>query len=493
MRVFNVNKGIGYASSGVEYAQKYRKELFEAGPVDDYYIFLNYISTNVSIYTDLMNFERKQVLWIYNVLSGRPAQDSDYPIEKFLNALAAPYKVTFEDDKRLTVQLEHEDVRYELTKINTDKLNIVRQFEKNKLVQILHFDHSLNNFEEYQAGKLARRVFFKLNGEKAFEQFYENGEITVTLIDNQILYGLTGFFTYFMQKLGLKADDAVIIDRSLDAAEILLPDLVGKVRLFSVVHAEHYNENLSTGTHILWNNNYEYVFDNANYFEAIIVSTERQKEVLKAQLAKPTKIVVIPVGYIEKIVESTNYQPFSLITASRLASEKHIDIIIKAVVAAKSKIPELKLDIYGEGGERGKLEQLINELKATDYIKLKGHHKLTSVYKQYGAYVSASTSEGFGLSLLEATAESLPIIGADVDYGNREFIVDGKSGLLYPRGDFSQMVNSLEQALLTFYATNMVETARPIVRRQARKYLKENVAKVWEELMLGKGVATDEG
>lgn len=493
MRVFNINKGIGFASSGVEYAQKYRKELFETSSVDDYYIFLNYISTNIAIYTDLMNFERQQVLWIYNVLSGRPTQASDYPIETFLSTLAAPYKTTFEDDKRLTVQLEQGDVRYELTKINTDKLNIVRQFEKNKLVRTLHFDHSLNNFEEYQAGKLARRVFFKTNGEQAFEQFYLNNEITVTLINNQILYGFTGFLNYFMQTLNLKADDAVIIDRSLDVAEIILPSLVGKTRLFSVVHAEHYNENLSTGDHILWNNNYEYVFDNANYFEAIIVSTERQKEVLTAQLAKPTKVVVIPVGYIEKVVESTDYQPFSLVTASRLAGEKHIDVIIKAVVAAKSKLPALKLDIYGEGGERTKLEQLINELNAGDYIKLKGHHKLTSVYKQYGAYISASTSEGFGLSLLEATAESLPIIGADVDYGNREFIIDGESGLLYPRGDFDQMVIYLEKAVLDFYEQNMVETARPIVRKQARKYLKENVAKVWEELMLGKGVTTDEG
>jgi Domain of unknown function (DUF1975). len=39
MNVYSVNKGIGYASSGVEYAQMYRKELFEYLDLNDQYIF----------------------------------------------------------------------------------------------------------------------------------------------------------------------------------------------------------------------------------------------------------------------------------------------------------------------------------------------------------------------------------------------------------------------------------------------------------------------
>ena len=68
----------------------------------------------------------------------------------------------------------------------------------------------------------------------------------------------------------------------------------------------------------------------------------------------------------------TSRRPYSLITASRLASEKHIDWLIEAVVMAKQHLPELTFDIYGEGGQRQLLEELIAKHQASDYIKLKG-------------------------------------------------------------------------------------------------------------------------
>lgn len=83
MNVYSVNKGIGYASSGVEYAQKYRKELFEEIDVNDYYIFLDYLSTNITVYTDLLGYHQEQILWIYNFLSERNAELSTYSVDRF--------------------------------------------------------------------------------------------------------------------------------------------------------------------------------------------------------------------------------------------------------------------------------------------------------------------------------------------------------------------------------------------------------------------------
>ena len=46
--------------------------------------------------------------------------------------------------------------------------------------------------------------------------------------------------------------------------------------------------------------------------------------------------------------------------------------------------------------------------------------------------MTASTSEGFGLTLMEAIGSGLPLIGFDVPYGNQTFIEDGKNGYLIP-------------------------------------------------------------
>ena len=54
--------------------------------------------------------------------------------------------------------------------------------------------------------------------------------------------------------------------------------------------------------------------------------------------------------------------------------------------------------------------------------------KPVEYYREYSGYISGSTSEGFGLSLMEAVGSGLPLIGLDVPYGNQTFIENGKNG-----------------------------------------------------------------
>ena len=61
-----------------------------------------------------------------------------------------------------------------------------------------------------------------------------------------------------------------------------------------------------------------------------------------------------------------------------------------------------------------------------------GHANLEEIYKNYEVYLSASTSEGFGLTLMEAIGSGLPIIGFDVPYGSQTFVTEGKNGYLIP-------------------------------------------------------------
>ena len=62
-------------------------------------------------------------------------------------------------------------------------------------------------------------------------------------------------------------------------------------------------------------------------------------------------------------------------------------------------MPQLTFDIYGHGNERSRIEEIIKENEAQDYIQLKGHKKLDEIYANYDLFVSASTSEGFWFDL----------------------------------------------------------------------------------------------
>ena len=105
---------------------------------------------------------------------------------------------------------------------------------------------------------------------------------------------------------------------------------------------------------------------------------------------------------------------YSLITASRLATEKHVDWIVEAVAEARKVIPELTLDIYGQGPEEQKIREAMQKHNLADAVRLMGQQNLEEVYKDYEVYIAGSTSEGFGLTLLEAVGSGLPIIGFDV-------------------------------------------------------------------------------
>jgi len=117
-------------------------------------------------------------------------------------------------------------------------------------------------------------------------------------------------------------------------------------------------------------------------------------------------------------------------------------------------VKDISLDIYGKGGEEGMIREQIKQRKCEDCIRLCGQQNLDEVYKNYEAYLSGSTSEGFGLTLMEAVGSGLPIIGFDVRYGNPNFIDDGKNGYLIPVHDKiekQERVQKLAEAIVRLF------------------------------------------
>ncbi|WP_429940779.1 MULTISPECIES: glycosyltransferase [unclassified Enterococcus] len=176
-----------------------------------------------------------------------------------------------------------------------------------------------------------------------------------------------------------------------------------------------------------------------------------------------------------------------------IADEKHVDDLVKAVIKAKPLIPELSFSIYGEGKHRNPLLQLIKENNASDYIKLMGHHELTEIYRNHGVYVSASLSEGFGLSLLEALSNGLVFVGYDVDYGNAEFMIDGKNAIKIPYEKGHLQSEVLKNAILSLYGIEPdgtkkenhfdIESGMKVSYERSKAYTADKIKNSWEEIL----------
>lgn len=508
MRVFNVNKAIGLASSGVEYAQRYRRELFAGiAGVDDYYVFTDYLATNLSVFSDRLGFAHAQVLWIYNLVTGRDTLPCTLRAEEFLSTIGQPHTSEVHPD-HVDVALTGSAVRYRIQTLPGGFVDRVETLVGGQVVRVEHYDETLNNVEHFHENRLVRRVLHTPDGRVGAEQFYSDREITLTRVTpasplydraarrgwrdpgsfrgDVLIEGRSRFFQFVFARLFSRPDDVVIVDRALDVIDGIYP-VIGEHRLYSVVHAEHFDLTQADDGVLLWNNHYENVFTRPDLVDGFIVSTRRQGDVLKGQLASrggdgDRAVVCIPAGFAHEHAAEPDYDPLAIVTASRLADEKHLDLLVRAVAEARKAVPGLRLDIYGEGN-RVRLLAVIGETKTQDCVRLMGHRELDGLLGAYALYVTASTSEGFGLSLLEAMAQSLPIVGFDVEYGNRELVSPGVNGRLVPFTSSERDVTALAEAVVEVLTSGTLDDLRCQSLRRAEAYTAASVRRLWERLL----------
>lgn len=102
------------------------------------------------------------------------------------------------------------------------------------------------------------------------------------------------------------------------------------------------------------------------------------------------------------------------------------------------------------------------------------------------AYVAASQSEGFGLTLMEAIGSGLPIVGFDVRYGNQTFIDDGQNGYRIPitdEMDQKEKIKLLSERIVRMFTEDDMDAFSGHSYEKAKEYLTKEVVHRWIELL----------
>lgn len=496
MTVYNINLGIGWASSGVEYAQAYRSSIFRNRQIPAKFIFTDmFPQDNLADLTRNLGFVDEDIIWLYTFFTDQKVAPVSFSLDDLIASIAYPITRQEQGQGILRLHCEGQDLFYTvyLAKGSQDLVHRVELVSKGKLIRKDYYQAS-KVFSEYfrpldGRATLYQRRFFNSDGSTAYEEFFRGGQ-SVFHFDKGLYFSKPELIGKMMDDLALTSQDLVILDRATDTGQAVFSH-VKPAKLAVVVHAEHYSQNQTTDQTILWNNYYEYEFSHADKVDVFITATDKQAQLMAQQFERYTpyrpRIVTIPVGSIDQLQKPAHTrQPYSLITASRLATEKHVDWLVKAVIALHQDLPELTLDIYGKGGEEDKLRRIIEQAKASDYIRLMGHQDLTKVYQDYQLYVSASKSEGFGLTLLEAIGSGLGMIGFDVPYGNQTFIDPGRNGYRIPvaaTDDEAAIVTAFAQTIKAYYAQDQVAAFQERSYEIAQGYLTSLVEEDWQALV----------
>jgi len=203
-----------------------------------------------------------------------------------------------------------------------------------------------------------------------------------------------------------------------------------------------------------------------------VVSSYLKRLILERDIYMADKIEVIPLPNDEKLFypdPTITEDPNLILSVSRLTVQKRLDILIRAMAILREELPHLRVEIYGDGPESGKLLALINNFQLEKRIRIfapVAQDQLRKLYNKAAIVVLNSVNEGFGLALTEAMLCRRPVIGTESG-GIMDIIDENKTGLLIAEDNSEELAMAIRQLI------NNPELRRKLGEAGYQKAIKE--------------------
>jgi len=174
----------------------------------------------------------------------------------------------------------------------------------------------------------------------------------------------------------------------------------------------------------------------------------------------------------------------TIVAVGRLIPVKNYPLLIRAFAMLHSEYPDYQLQIFGQGEELEKLQELTKQLDVQRDVCFCGFtENVLEQIKTAGMYVLSSDYEGVSNSLLEAMALGVPVIATDCPIGGATSLIqNGENGLLIPVGDENSLYESMKR-----YAKHIAFADK--CGQNAAKVRNENettrIAKLWKDCISG--------
>ncbi len=169
-----------------------------------------------------------------------------------------------------------------------------------------------------------------------------------------------------------------------------------------------------------------------------------------------------------------------LLCSGRLAPEKKVDDIIKALPSVLKQFPNATLVVTGHGSAEAALKALTKKLGIENNVRFVGfvsNTQLETLYRAADIYLIMSTAETQSLSLMEAFASGIPAISARarglIDYTPPE------CGFLIEPGDDK----GLSEKILLLLSDNALRERMGSAGTQfVKKFTPQTIAEDWERI-----------
>lgn len=202
-----------------------------------------------------------------------------------------------------------------------------------------------------------------------------------------------------------------------------------------------------------------YLNTKLHYADCIIVVDTWMKDFLENEMNVKKPIYYVPVCIDTKIFLKNNFHfpaQNKILFVARLSQDRGCDILIKSIPIIISKIPDVNVEIVGDGNLMKNLVNLAQDLNVSTFINFKGNVdpiNVSNVYEGAKVFVNSLRVPGIGNVTIESMASGVPVIKSKIGNTNNEPIEEGINGYLFEMDDYQD----LAQKILKILRMNEVE------------------------------------
>ena len=200
-----------------------------------------------------------------------------------------------------------------------------------------------------------------------------------------------------------------------------------------------------------------WTFSERKIFAITCPTEDLKKSLLRNNIftSKKVKVLFDAIINIEEFLTKkidTNHKSLNKIekgyfmTAGRLTKQKNHIYLIREFKKFLKYYPNEKLILVGEGELKNKIQSEILNNNLSANIKLLDYKDNIYFYmKNSKAFILSSLWEEVGFVIVEAALCNTLIISSDCKNGPKEFLLEGKAGLIFENNTEDQLLNKLKE------------------------------------------------
>lgn len=213
--------------------------------------------------------------------------------------------------------------------------------------------------------------------------------------------------------------------------------------------------------------------------DGCVLQTEDARQSMPARIREKSRVIFNPASEAFYKVQGNPGSEKRVVSCGRLTWQKRFDLLIEAFHMVCDEFPDYKLEIYGVGQGKEKLQKKIDGFGRQDRICLMGRcEDVPNTIKDASLFVLASDYEGLPNALMEAMVLGLPVVSTDCGGGGARALIDhGTNGLIVPCDDVDALAEAIRESL-----SNPADAkARgEKAKEKAKNFSAEHVVALWE-------------